>query len=370
MEVVDCTPPSTSIIQPSGNILLPLSASSVTPLGDKQTYDHLDLAGYDREHLSDATKLEILTTNWEIPQGYQFPSRKFGKQDRHFQTNWLSKWPFLRYSKSKDGIYCSYCFVFRQNDVGNLISTPLYDWKNVSSLIEKHIGSSHNSLHNIAVALAENFIKVATGLEQDILRQVSDVIDGQIMRNQAILESIIKCLILCGKQNIPIRGKVQESSNFMALLSFRAETDEALRKHLENAPKNACYLSPTIQNEFIEICGDFIRKDIIDSCKKAKYFTVLVDETTDISTSEQVSISVRFVDDTVLREEFLGFHKTVSTTGEDLAVLIIDCLKEYGLDPNNLRGQGYDGASNMIGRYKGTKALIQETYLTSYICPL
>ena len=56
-----------------------------------------------------------------------------------------------------------------------------------------------------------------------------------------------------------------------------------------------------------------------------------MDETTDISTSEQVSISVRFVDDTVLREEFLGFHKTVSTTGEDLAVLIIDCLKEYGL---------------------------------------
>ena len=42
MEVVDCTPPSTSIIQPSGNILPLLSASSVTPLGDKQTYDHLD----------------------------------------------------------------------------------------------------------------------------------------------------------------------------------------------------------------------------------------------------------------------------------------------------------------------------------------
>ena len=51
-----------------------------------------------------------------------------------------------------------------------------------------------------------------------------------------------------------------------------------------------------------------------------------MDETTDISTSKQVSISVRFVDDTVVREEFLGFHKTVSATGEDLVVLIIDCL--------------------------------------------
>ena len=55
------------------------------------------------------------------------------------------------------------------------------DLKNVSSLIEKHIGSSHNTLHNIAVASADNFSKVATGLERDIVRQVSDVIDGQII---------------------------------------------------------------------------------------------------------------------------------------------------------------------------------------------
>ena len=91
---------------------------------------------------------------------------------------------------------------------------------------------------------------------------------------------------------------------------------------------------------------------------------MLVDESIDISTSEQVSISVRFIDDTVLREEFLGFHKTVFTTGEDLAIILIDCLKEYGVDTNNLRGQGYDWASNMSGCYKGTKALIQD------ICPL
>lgn len=42
--------------------------------------------------------------------------------------------------------------------------------------------------------------------------------------------------------------------------------------------------------------------------------------------------------------EFLGFFATASTTGSDLANLIIKCLVQFGLDPNNLRGQGYDGA--------------------------
>lgn len=333
------------------------------------TFNHFDLAGYDRKNLSDSEKLSILTTSWEIPQDYQFPSRKDGKQARRFQSAWLDKWPFLRYSVSKDGVYCSYCFVFRINDIGHLISSPLCDWKNVSSLVKKHIGSSHNSSHNMAASSADSFIRIATGTQRDVVRQISSALEKQVVRNQAILEAIIKCIVICGKQNIPLRGKTEDLSNFMVLLKFRAEVDEVLRTHLDSAPKNATYLSPNIQNEFIEICGDFIRSDIIDSCKKAKYFSVLVDETTDISTTEQVSFSVRFVDtDCTIQEEFLGFHTTTSTTGAELAALIIRSLVDYGLDPINLRGQGYDGASNMRGCYKGAKTLIQEKYpLAMYV---
>lgn len=94
---------------------------------------------------------------------------------------------------------------------------------------------------------------------------MSDVVEAQVSRNRAMLESIIKAIIVCGKRNVPLRGKTQESSNLMALLSYRAEADEALQAHLNDAPKNAKYLSPQIQNEFIEICGDMIRNTIISS---------------------------------------------------------------------------------------------------------
>ena len=65
----------------------------------------------------------------------------------------------------------------------------------------------------------------------------------------------MKTLILCGRQNLAIRGKDEENSNFMELLNFRAETDKELEEHLANAPANARYTSHRNQNELIQICG-------------------------------------------------------------------------------------------------------------------
>ena len=34
----------------------------------------------------------------------------------------------------------------------------------------------------------------------------------------------VKVIVLCGRQNIALRGHTEEKSNFMALVNFRAET--------------------------------------------------------------------------------------------------------------------------------------------------
>ena len=37
-------------------------------------------------------------------------------------------------------------------------------------------------------------------------------------------------------------------------------------------------------------------------------------------------------------------------------------LEEHGLDPNKLRGQGYDGAGNMSGKTNGAASIISSDY--------
>lgn len=49
----------------------------------------------------------------------------------------------------------------------------------------------------------------------------------------------------------------------------------------------------TVQNEIIEVIREVLINNIVSDIKKSKYFSILVDETTDISTKEQITFSVR-----------------------------------------------------------------------------
>jgi hypothetical protein len=84
----------------------------------------------------------------------------------------------------------------------------------------------------------------------------------------------------------------------MAILRHTAKQDEILKFHLENTltKLKVKYTSPDIQNEIINICGEIVRKRIVQSCNKAEFFALIGDEATDVSTQEQVSVCVRFVD--------------------------------------------------------------------------
>ena len=74
-------------------------------------------------------------------------------------------------------------------------------------------------------------------------------------------------MIFLGKQGLPYRGHRDDSTygvknnagNFIECVYFRAQTDGILANHLKAAPKNATYLSKTIQNDFIQIVGNTVR---------------------------------------------------------------------------------------------------------------
>ena len=85
-------------------------------------------------------------------------------------------------------------------------------------------------------------------------------------------------------------------------------------------------------------------------------------ETTDVSQTEQLSLSVRLIKDTKVRKEFLCFVPVSSTTGKDLASTILTQLFQLGLNLEHMRGQGYDGANNMSGKYRGVQSRVKELY--------
>ena len=60
-----------------------------------------------------------------------------------------------------------------------------------------------------------------------------------------------------------------------------------------------------------------------------------------------------------LEKSLLGFQNArMGTTGLELANMILGTLKDFGLDSQKCRGQGYDGAGAMAGQQKSVAARI------------
>ncbi|XP_060974064.1 uncharacterized protein LOC115695026 [Cannabis sativa] len=88
-------------------------------------------------------------------------------------------------------------------------------------------------------------------------------------------------------------------------------------------------------------------------------FSILVDESRDISIKERMAVVLRCVNKKgLVIERFVGIEHVANTTSSSLKEAIDKLFSRYGLSMTRLRGQGYDGASNMQGEFNGLKTLI------------
>lgn len=64
--------------------------------------------------------------------------------------------------------------------------------------------------------MTEDFIRIHSKDTEDepISNKLSKFRKAQVLKNRQVLKQIFETLLLCGKQNIPIRGHIPERSNF------------------------------------------------------------------------------------------------------------------------------------------------------------
>lgn len=335
-----------------------------------------DISRFVKSQEASSNLLSKLENIWEPEKTFKFPGTSFGKFERHFQWSWLSKYKWLAYSKVTDAAYCKFCVLSKIDEVGHnknqnagkLVSGGYNNWKNAVEAFNHH---SVTDYHKKSVLRISTFKCVLENKMLPITKQLDKAKADECSKNRKILSSIIKAIIFCGRQGISLRGHrdfgpfdfqqrpTENEGNFRALLRHRIDAgDEVLSTHFLKCKKNATYISWNIQNQIINKCSDFLQELLVAKIKHAKYFSILADETTDISTVEQFSLCVRYVDEDKFKicENFLMFHPLASTTGEELSNQIINNLKGLGINIEYMRGQGYDGAGAMSGKFIGTQA--------------
>ena len=90
-------------------------------------------------------------------------------------------------------------------------------------------------------------------------------------------------------------------------------------------------------------------------------FSIIMDETSDISKTEQVSLCLNYVHEGIKKEVLVGFFENKRTNGESLFNLAKDAIQSLNLDLKNIAGECFDSASNMCRLHGGLTTLMKET---------
>ncbi|KAH9783054.1 TTF-type domain-containing protein [Citrus sinensis] len=174
------------------------------------------------------------------------------------------------------------------------------------------------------------------------------------------------------RQGLAFRGNNESQSsdnrgNFFELLQFLADHNEEIKGVIfNNAPANLQMTSPDIQKQIVSVCSAETSRAIIKEIGDS-LFSIMIDESRDISTKEQMAIVLRYVDKRGhMVERFIGIEHVIDTKAISLKASLDTVFARHGLSMSSMRGQGYDGASNMQGGLNGLKTLILKENESAY----
>ena len=306
----------------------------------------------------------------DIDEGPQQPilkcydPKKFGSESfsRDFNPAWYKRYPWLSYNCETKTACCYPCQKYL-----NAHDFTFDNWKKIERLTKHHKSENHQTAMAKWIDSRANKKK-----NTSILSKLQESHKQYVKENRDYFKVIIECLMFTAQQNIAQRDHDEQRDslsnssdvnrgNFLELIHLRCKDIAWLKDKLESQlQKHAQWTSPVIQNELLQIIADLIRERITNDVRTSGWYGIILDETSDISRTEQVSLCLSFALNGTKKEAFIGFYSTKSTEGEVLYELVKSAITELNLDLKNIVGKAFDGAANMNGVHKGLSTRMEE----------
>lgn len=315
----------------------------------------------------------------------------------------LDTYPWLAVSRCPgiEGAFCVPCVLFaagsrsvKSQPLGKLVTKPLANFEDLTGkngVLTRHQNAIY---HQQNVTAMDDFKRITVERTQlDIHSRLDEQHRRDVERNRNLLKPIVDTILTCARQNIALRAHrgemgpvnsdgaepLENDGNFRALLRLRIRAgDKVLQDHARNTKGNSTYHSPQIQNELISAAGDIVKEEVLRRVKKAKFWAMVADETTDRHNREQLVVVIRYVlndsgtawhcyEDPVAIMDIYANIATAQDEGNEIrlsgiaigdALLRVAC--ELGLNLTWCVGQGYDGASTLSSQRVGAAQRFME----------
>ena len=292
---------------------------------------------------------------------------KFGNQSdssKHvvgYNSQWEKEYPWLLAVRNGDGtvtgMLCQICSVHKVKAKYN--KSTIWSESPCMSLrkdsVRRH---SESLLHKEAVSkeMDRERSSVDGGIQQAFETQVS--------LNRAALKTAMQCLYWLVQREIP------HTTDYASLLQAVEFMGCTHLKHL-HCGENAKYTSRRITQEFIQIMGSTIERSQLNELLAAPFYSILVDETTDIAVINEMVIYCRFIrSDCQVRTVFLKIVELSNGRADTIKEAVKSYLGNSLIPLSRLVGLATDGASVMTGRHSGVAARLKavQPIITSIHC--
>lgn len=140
-------------------------------------------------NLTNIEKNDLIKNVSIVEPSFEFPINTNTK--RHFQHDWLKKYPWLRYSISENGGYCLPCVLFAKHSPGklqcvsNLVKNPVIASSSSKTLFKRH-EESPTGLHSFCQNAYVKFLESFSGKSKPIDKIVNDIVKNQVLENRGV----------------------------------------------------------------------------------------------------------------------------------------------------------------------------------------
>ncbi len=155
------------------------------------------------------------------PVNVTYPVTLFSGKARSFNPTWFRAFRWLEYSVKTDVCYCFPCRLFGSNSGGSksrpvqvFTVTGFRSWKHATGMKGSLTVHDSSSAHQQAVVAWEMY-NVTAKSNTTVIDQLGNAREELMRKNRHYIKSIAEVLLLCSRQDIPLRGHREspESAN-------------------------------------------------------------------------------------------------------------------------------------------------------------
>ena len=282
-------------------------------------------------------------------------SERYVRKAKHregYNPEWKNQYPWLLPVSDDDdprdicGLFCELCQrykVTQRSGAGTWVSTPC-------TILRKDVIERHNKSNMHKEALDRE----ATRLSVVRHGGIQQAFERQVCAQKKALIGALKIVYTLAKQEIPLTTKYEP------VLELAISLGCDYLKELE-VGANARYRSHAIIGEFLQVLATVVEEQQFSLLRSSKFFSLLTDESTDISVKKQLVLVARYLSGKQVKTAFVEISDIPDGTANTITQAIHSFMAKRSLDINHLRGFATDGASVMVGRHSGVATQLKRS---------